>query len=76
MALAQDVALLDQLGEDFVGASLSDADRSGNIAQADAGILRDAKQDVGVVREEVPTGRCFAGLFCNLLKYSRINIHE
>ncbi len=39
MALTQDVAFLDQLGEDFVGASLGDADRGGDVAQADAGIL-------------------------------------
>ena len=76
MALTQDVALLDQLGEDFVGASLGNADRGSNIAQADAGILRDAEQDVGVVCEEVPAGRSFARLFCNLLKNSRIYIHE
>ncbi len=76
VALTQDVALLDQLGEDFVGASLRDSDRGGDVAQADAGILTDAEQDVGVVREEVPAGRRFACLLCHLLKNSRMNIHE
>jgi hypothetical protein len=61
MPLAQNVALLDQLGEDFVGAALGDANRSRNIAQSDAGILSDAEQNVGVVGEEVPTGNYLAG---------------
>jgi hypothetical protein len=39
MSLAQHVALLDQLGEDLVGAALRDADGSGDVAQADAGVM-------------------------------------
>src|ERR1700720_4614196 len=76
MSLAQDIALLNQLGKDFVGTSLGDADRSGDVAQSDAGIVGNAKQDVGVVREEVPAGGGFGCLLCNLSKYSRIYIHE
>jgi hypothetical protein len=43
-----------------VGAALGDANRSGDLTQANAGVLRDAKQDMGVIGDEVPTGPNFA----------------
>jgi hypothetical protein len=76
MSLAQHVSVLDQLGEHFVGAALGYANRSGDIAQSDAGILSDAEQNVGVVGEEVPTGNRLAGHFADLCIISGINIHE
>jgi hypothetical protein len=54
MSLAQHIALVDQLGKDLVGTPLGDADGSGDVAQADPGVLSDAEQDVGVVGQEVP----------------------
>lgn len=76
MSLTQHVSLLDQLGENFVGAALGYANRSGDIAQSDAGILSDAKQNVGVAGEEVPTGDCLASRLADLCIISGINIHE
>ena len=54
LSLAQHVALLNQLGQDPVGGTLRDADRCGNVAQADARVMSDADEDVGVVGQKVP----------------------
>ena len=51
---AQHVALLNQLGQDPVGGTLRDANRCGNVAQADARVMSDADEDVGVVGQKVP----------------------
>jgi hypothetical protein len=56
MSLTQHIALLDQLGENFVSGPLGDPDRGCNITQSDTGILRNAEQNVGVIGEEIPTG--------------------
>lgn len=53
-ALAQHVPLFDQLGHDPVGGALGDPNRRGDIAQADARVMSDADEDMGVIREEVP----------------------
>ncbi len=41
-SLAQYVALLDELGQDLVGCALGDANCSGDVAQADAGVINAA----------------------------------
>lgn len=70
ISLAKDIALLNQLGEDFVGASLGDPDRGSYVAQPNTGIISYAEQDVSVICEEIPTGRNLAGVFCYLFQYS------
>jgi len=47
VSLAQHLALVDELGEDPVGGPLCDADRGGDIAKADPGIVGDAGEDAG-----------------------------
>lgn len=74
LSLAEHIALVDQLGEDLVGAALCDPDSNGDVAQPDAGVMGDADEDVGVVGEEVPAtcngpGRC-------LPSFSGIIVHE
>jgi hypothetical protein len=59
-ALASDVAVLDELGDDPVGASLRHPDGLGDVAQANAGVVRDAQQDLSVVREELVLGHLLA----------------
>ena len=54
LSLAQHVAVFDELGQDPVGGTLGDAYRSGNVAQADARVMSNADQDVGVVCQKVP----------------------
>jgi hypothetical protein len=61
VSLAQHVALVDELGEDPVGGPLGDADRGGDVAKADPGIIGDAGEDVGVVCQKVPAGRGYLG---------------
>ena len=56
LSLAQHVALFDELGEDPVGGTLGDPDRSGDVAQADARVMSHAYKDVGVVGQKVPAG--------------------
>jgi hypothetical protein len=58
MALAQDIALVDQLGEDLVGTALCDADRIRDVSQANPGVVGDAEQNMGVVGEEIPASGC------------------
>ena len=65
LSLAQHVTLFDELGEDPVGGALGDAHRSGDVAQADARVTRDAGEDMGVVGQEVPAGR--RADFCDCL---------
>ena len=47
VSLAQHLALVDELGQDPVGGPLCDADRGGDIAKADPGIVGDAGEDAG-----------------------------
>jgi len=54
--LADDVAVLDQLGDDAMGASLRDSHRLCDVTQADAGVVSDAQQNLSVVREELVPG--------------------
>jgi hypothetical protein len=56
LPLAQDVPLVDQLGQDSVGGAFGDPDGGGDVAQADAGVASHANQDVSVVGQEVPAG--------------------
>jgi hypothetical protein len=48
ISLPQDIPLLDQLGEDLVGAPLGDADRGGDVAQANTRIIDHAQEHVSV----------------------------
>jgi hypothetical protein len=54
--LASDVAVIYKLGDNPVGASLRDPHGLGDITQANAGIVRNAQQDVSVVREKLVLG--------------------
>ena len=54
LPFAQHVSLLDQLGQDPVGGALGDPNRCGNVAQADARVMSDAGEDMGVVGQKVP----------------------
>jgi hypothetical protein len=59
LSLAQHVTLLDELGEDPVGAALGDPDRNRDVPQADARIMGHADKDMGVVGQKVPAaGPC------------------
>jgi hypothetical protein len=69
--LALYVALLHQVGQDLVGGALGDPYGVGDIPQADAGIVGNAQQDVGVVRQEVP-----APDLKGLASYSGTIVHE
>ena len=53
-ARALDVASLDEIGEDALRRSLCDADDLCDVAQADVGVLGQAEQHLGVVRDERP----------------------
>ena len=64
VSLAQHVALLDQLGQDPVGGALGDPDRCGDVAQADARVMSDADEDVGVVGQKVPAPAAVEGDGC------------
>jgi hypothetical protein len=52
--LSQYIAVFDQVIEDLVCAPLGDADRSGDVAKTNSGIIGDTKQDMSVIGEEVP----------------------
>ena len=54
LPFAQHVALFDQLGQDPVGGALRDPNRCGDVAQADARVMSDADEDMGVVGQKVP----------------------
>ena len=54
LALAADVAGLDELGDDPLRRALGDPDLGRDVAQADPRVARDAQQHVRVVREEGP----------------------
>ena len=54
--LASDIAVIHKLGNDPVGASLRDPQVLGDLTQADAGIVRNAEQDVSVICEELVLG--------------------
>jgi hypothetical protein len=56
-SLADDVAVLDQLGDDPMGASFRHPHGLGDVAQTNAGVVRDAQQDLRVVREELVLGQ-------------------
>lgn len=54
------VALLDQVGHDCLGSTLSDPHLGSNVPSADPGVTGDAHQDVAVVGQERPAWpRCF-----------------
>ena len=59
-SLANDVAVLDQLGDDPMSASLRHPYGLGDVAQTNAGVVRDAQQDLRVVREELVLGHLVA----------------
>jgi hypothetical protein len=46
---------LGKVGHDALNGTLCDPDVLGDVAKADVGILSDAQQDLGVVREKGPT---------------------
>jgi hypothetical protein len=57
LSLAQDVALVDELGQNPVGRALRDPYRGRDVAQADAGVMSHAQKNMGVVCQKVPGGR-------------------
>jgi hypothetical protein len=57
VALARDVVGGGELGDDAVRGAFGDPDRLADLAQADAGVVRDAEQHLGVVGEKRPAGR-------------------
>src|SRR2546429_9480493 len=57
VALARDVPGGGEVADDAMGGALGDPDRLADLAQADAGILGDAQQDLGVVGEKRPRRR-------------------
>jgi hypothetical protein len=50
------VAGLGQISDDPEGAALCDTERSGDVAQARPGVMRDADQGAGMVGKEAPLG--------------------
>jgi hypothetical protein len=56
LSLAQNVTLVDELGQNPVGSTLGDPDSGGNVAQADARVMSHTYKDVGVVCQKVPAG--------------------
>ena len=67
--LLDDVAGLAQVGDDPERGALGYAKRSGDIAQAHPGVIRDADQGAGMVGEEAPLRHdtSIGGIFLNLL---------
>ena len=55
-AARDDVAVLDQLGDQPVGGALRDAHGGGDVAQPQVRLVCDAEQHLGVVREELAVG--------------------
>ena len=53
-SLTRHIAFLDQLGHDPVRRPLGDANRLGDVAEPDCGIVRYAQQDVRMIRQEGP----------------------
>jgi hypothetical protein len=56
LALAVDVASLDEVAEDALGGAFGDAHVFGDVAEAEVGRLGEAEQYLSVVREERPGG--------------------
>lgn len=54
VSLLLDVAGISQVIDDRVGMTVGDVELGRDIAQADAGIVRDGQQCSGVVRQEAP----------------------
>ena len=54
VASACDVTGVDEVLDDAVHRSFADADEAGDLGEAYLGVLSDADQDVGVVRQERP----------------------
>ena len=54
LALAFDVAGLDEVGQDSLRGSERDPDVVGDIAQPNLGVAGDAEQDLRVVGDELP----------------------
>ncbi len=52
----RDVPSIAELRHDALNGPLRDADRGGDIARARRPVLGDADEDVGMVREEGPSG--------------------
>jgi hypothetical protein len=55
LALAVDVATLDEVAEDALGGAFGDAHAFGDVAEAEVGRLGEAEQYLGVVGEERPS---------------------
>ena len=54
LSFPHDISLLSQLREDSVGPALGNAYRVSDIPDANARVIGDANEDVGVVGQEVP----------------------
>ena len=72
LSLAQDVAPVDQLGEDPAGGAFGDADGSREVAQAEARVIGHTGEDVGVGSSESHRPEIGAGM----LHISRSCFHE
>jgi hypothetical protein len=57
-SLAREEAGCDEVGDDPLHGSLGDPDVIGYVAKAHVRVIRDAEQDLGVVRDERPARRC------------------
>ena len=55
-SLANDVAVLDQLRDDAMGASLRDPHGLSDVTQANAGVVGNAQHDLSVIGEELVLG--------------------
>jgi hypothetical protein len=58
--LSRDETRLDEVGDDPLHRSLRDPDVLRDVAQAHVRVLRDAEQDLGVVRDERPAAALLA----------------
>jgi hypothetical protein len=56
LALALEVAGVDQLSDDQVRSPFGDADLPADLAQPDTWVVSDAKQHLAVIAEEGPVG--------------------
>jgi len=56
VSLPQDVALFNELGQNPVGCSFSDAYRCSDVAHADARVVGHTYKDMGVVCQKIPAG--------------------
>ena len=57
-ALARDVPVALQVGNDALDGAFADADADREVSQTDVGFLCHTEQHVGVIRQEIPFSHC------------------